>query len=541
MSSTAAPAPGRSRLPVLGGVLLLALGWSTSAAALNLSVPRVNGDDAQVLLGDGTGVIIGVVDSGVDDTHPALTGVDSQGMTRLVAEENFVASEGGNTGDDVIGRGTAVTGVVLGDDPGNTNSGMAPDARYVNARVLDSSGSFATDAQVVNGAGFALDNGADVLNISLNLAAVGSDASSRLSEMADYISFALDIPVVVSAGNNGTLGTPGHRPRGPADGFNVFSVAATEANAYDQIADFSSFGQLEDGRLRPNISAPGQSIATANDDWEGVGEPLFEDWGETNIAAPHVSGLLASQIEFGRANGLSTDPILLRATVLNSAEKVDDPSGNPWEPFFSTTNGLFSTQRPLDEHSGTGQIDGQKLAEQYVAGEQAPGLVDPVGWDVNSLSEDDLITYEIDEQLQIGSTLTATLVWDRHVGINDGGTIGVIDSADTFFQSSSLNDLNLEILLDGVPIAESVSTVDNIEHLHLTVDQAGTYAIRVVGESFLGVTTEEFAVAWFGTGTGSSTGVIPEPGSLVLLALGLVALRRGFAPRSKYPLRQDVK
>ena len=59
-------------------------------------VARINGDDSRDLLGDGTNVIVGVIDSGIDDTHPGLAGTDSLGRTRMVAEGNFVfaASEG---------------------------------------------------------------------------------------------------------------------------------------------------------------------------------------------------------------------------------------------------------------------------------------------------------------------------------------------------------------------------------------------------------------------------------------------------------------
>ncbi|HEY7091355.1 MAG TPA: S8 family serine peptidase, partial [Tepidisphaeraceae bacterium] len=77
---------------------------------------RINGDDARTLLGNGTGVVIGFVDSGIDANHPALTGTVTGGLPRLVAQANFVPSEPANTGDDVSGHGTAVAGQVLSRD-----------------------------------------------------------------------------------------------------------------------------------------------------------------------------------------------------------------------------------------------------------------------------------------------------------------------------------------------------------------------------------------------------------------------------------------
>ena len=49
------------------------------AMAMGQGIPGIHGDVSRSLLGDGTGVIIGVIDSGVDDTHPALAGNDSLG------------------------------------------------------------------------------------------------------------------------------------------------------------------------------------------------------------------------------------------------------------------------------------------------------------------------------------------------------------------------------------------------------------------------------------------------------------------------------
>src|SRR5947209_3304371 len=60
-------------------------------------VAAVHGNVSRTLLGPGTGVVIGIVDSGVNSAHPAISGVDSQGNPRLVAEANFVTSEPSNT------------------------------------------------------------------------------------------------------------------------------------------------------------------------------------------------------------------------------------------------------------------------------------------------------------------------------------------------------------------------------------------------------------------------------------------------------------
>ena len=490
----------RDRFALASAALLAAL----PVQALNLSVPRVNGDDARVLLGDGTGVVIGIVDSGVDDAHPSLAGNDSLGNPRLVAEANFVTTEPGNTGDDIRGHGTAVAGVALGGDALYT--GIATDARYVNARVLDADNYFSTGDWVLNGAGFAVANGADVVNMSLGYFDANTQGNSTLSRMSDYLSYALDIPVVASAGNAGSQSGDGHLPQGPGDGFNVFSVGSSLSPNYDEIVDSSSYGPTSDGRLRPNISAPGSSIYTANDDWETGSD--FRNWNGTSFAAPHVAGLLASQIDFGRAHGLSTDPTVLRATLFNSAEKINDRDNQPWEPYAAgDVGGVYTATSPLDQHSGSGQVDGLALHTQYSAGEQGPaGPIDAVGWDYNTLSPGGSLDYDITLPIVAEADLTATLTWERHVDRVDNGD-GVIGVGDTFFQSSSLSNLELQVLYEGQLIARSVSDVDNVEHLHLAGLARGFYTLRVLrdGTGFTGA--EPFALAW-------STAVIPTGGTL---------------------------
>ncbi|MCH7576637.1 MAG: S8 family serine peptidase [Chloroflexi bacterium] len=331
-----------------------------TATALNLSVPAVNGDLSRGLLGDGTGVIVGVIDSGVDDTHPALTGFDSLGQPRMVAEANFVPTEPANTGDDVQGHGTWVTSVVLGDDPIYT--GMATDARFINARVLDSNNVFNTDTWVRNGIGFAIENGADVLNLSLSYFRRNSSGNSALDRIIDWAAFDRGISSAVCVGN---INNSGSTVRGPGSAFNGVTVGATDFD-FNQVASFSANAFTQDGRMKPDIVAPGTAITMANDDWETQGD--FTSASGCSFATPHVAGLMAQQIEAGRDHNLSTNPLVIKTTMMNAAAKeVLNKNGGPW--FAAATN------QPLDTHSGAGQIDGFALAEQYLAGEHQPGVV----------------------------------------------------------------------------------------------------------------------------------------------------------------------
>lgn len=479
-------------------------------SALDTSVAYVNGDDSRSLLGDGTGVIVGIIDSGIDDTHPALTGNDSLGNSRLVAEGIFTGES--STPDDVQGHGTWVASVVLGKDPNNNYTGLATDARYVNARVLRANGGFDTASWVEDGAGFAIDNGAHILNLSLNTFSEFSAGTLDIDEMLDWAAEHRGVISTISAGNISQANNNDPNVRSPAGSFNTLAVGRTDGN-FDQVHSGSAIGPTSDGRSKPDLVAPGTNITMANDDWE-----TQNDWNTasgTSFAAPHVAGLLAQQLDYGMSNGLSINPLVTKATMLNSAQKnVLDKSGDAWAPGASSMpGGVLTVTSPLNYDMGAGQVDGIALYEQYAPGEQGPGNVDEQAWDLGTVTDGNFVDYVIKDDVLAGVQFTATLNWFRHISRVDGGTIGELDAGDSFSLESAVDNLDLQVLLDGVLIAESVSTVDNIEHLSFTTATEGEYTIRVQGTDLFGGSSEDFGLAW-------STSTVPEPGSLVVMTLG---------------------
>ena len=201
-----------------------------------------------------------------------------------------------------------------------------------------------------------------------------------------------------------------------------------------------------------------------------------------------------------------------------------DKQGNPWEPGCGCpiSAASITVTQPLDTHSGAGQIDGLTLAAQYLAGEMAPGLVDPIGWDLNSIGNGQF------DRLRDRSEPDSGQHADRHADVvsarRAAPTTATASSTRATRSTSlqTLSDLDLQILRNGTLIAESTSNVDNVEHLHFDrrpgrpSTRCACRGLNVYGGS------EQFALAWYGT-------AVPEPASLalaVLAAIGLALLRR---------------
>lgn len=142
---------------------------------------------------DGKGVIVAIIDSGIDKNHPDLAG-------KVVGEKNFVPGE--ETTDDLLGHGTMVAGLIAGSGAasGGKYKGVAPGASLLNVRVIDSEGNGQV-SDIIAGIEWALDNHAKVLSLSL--------AGLNLGETNPPVTMAADnamdagAVVCVAAGNNG--------------------------------------------------------------------------------------------------------------------------------------------------------------------------------------------------------------------------------------------------------------------------------------------------------------------------------------------------
>src|SRR5690606_31344779 len=230
-------------------------------ATLDRSVPAVKAPQAWAKGYTGKGVQVAVLDSGIDTGHPDLDDA-------VVAEKDFTGS--GHTGDR-FGHGTHVASIITGDGSasGGAYQGVAPDAELINAKVLDDAGN-GTESSIIAGMEWAVDQGADVVNMSLG--AWPNDGQDPMSLALNRLSRSSGALFVVAAGNDGpdryTVSTPGSADE-------ALTVAATERDG--RAAEFSSGGpRVGDYAMKPEIAAPGSGIVAARAESTTPGPPAGE-------------------------------------------------------------------------------------------------------------------------------------------------------------------------------------------------------------------------------------------------------------------------
>ncbi|KYK33281.1 MAG: hypothetical protein AYK19_14135 [Theionarchaea archaeon DG-70-1] len=181
---------------------------------------------------------------------------------------------------DDHGHGTHCASIAAGED---SPKGVAPKASLLGCKALNSTGA-GKETDIIAGIYWAVENGADI--ISMSLGGPGGDGTSALAQQADW---AVDqgVVVVCVVGSEGaccTIGTPG-------DAFKVITVTASDKS--DALASFSSRGPTTDGRVKPDITAPGVSISAAR-----AGTSCSDiTMSGTSMAAPHIAGVAALMLQ----------------------------------------------------------------------------------------------------------------------------------------------------------------------------------------------------------------------------------------------------
>src|SRR4051794_9537016 len=220
----------------------------------------------------GSGVIVAVVDSGVEGNHQDLAG-------SVLAGKDFV-SPGGDGRIDPDGHGTFVAGIIAAHvNNGRGIDGAAPGVKILPVRVLNAQGGgLASD--VANGIIWAADHGARVINVSL-----GGGKSPGIQQAMQYAN-SKGVVVVAAGGNNGDVD---NAPMYPAAYPEAIAVAAVDSNLSHP--SFGNTGSYLD------VSAPGVGIVSA---W-GSSPTAYAGATGTSMATPYAAAEAALIIAANRS------------------------------------------------------------------------------------------------------------------------------------------------------------------------------------------------------------------------------------------------
>ncbi len=292
---------------------------------------KMLGADTMHTLGyRGAGVLIAVMDAGFPGVNTADAFAHLRSANKIRHTYNYVFDTPDVYRDS--NHGTNVLSIIAGLLPGKL-SGTAPEADvalYITEDDRGSNESRIEEVYWVMAAEHADSLGADVLNTSLGYSEFIDPTQNYTYEQMDgkttIIARGADhasrtgMIVVNSAGNEGR--DAWRYVTSPADAEYVIVVGAVNANR--QKATFSSFGPTPDGRIKPDVSAMGQSTAFSN-----TGASVFTGNG-TSYSGPLIAGFMAGlRQQFPTLTALQLRDILIRSADRSHAPDNEYGYGIP--------------------------------------------------------------------------------------------------------------------------------------------------------------------------------------------------------------------
>ena len=312
------------------------------------NVTIVNADDVWGQGYYGAGVIVAVLDTGVNYNHTDLN--DHLWSHPDYPNHGYDFANGDDNPMDDHGHGTHCAGTVAGDGTSGSQTGMAPEATIMCVKLMDSSGN-GNESQCWQAIEYAVDNGADVLSMSFGWQHSWGTNRIGWRNAMDY-AYAADVFASVAAGNEGNQQSSYPIPdnvRSPGDcpppwlhpdqtltgGLSsVVCIGATDSN--DNLAGFSGRGPVTwenitgfndyaynpgMGLIRPDISAPGadiKSLAHYNNTGYESG------WSGTSMATPCVAGVIALML----SKDFTLTPALIDQIIEENVGVAQNPKNN---------------------------------------------------------------------------------------------------------------------------------------------------------------------------------------------------------------------
>jgi subtilisin family serine protease len=438
---------------------------------------------------DGSGVTVAIVDSGVDATHTeldhAVVGCTDYRPTGSTCETPLSVS------NDPGGHGTHVAGIVAGD--GSSDEGDADGFRYgqgiapgANLWVQNAIGLGSSRPGMIDLYADSAAQGAVVAQNSWGPAGSpqGYDEDTRETDIvvrdaapdaAGHQPLALVFSIMNGSGGTSTQGSPDEAK-------NIIGVGATGADrgrGGDDLCTCSAHGPALDGRLLPDLVAPGQQVqSTASSHGTSCRTPTDLPPGHgsctgTSMASPHVSGAYALFTERWRTDhgGATPSPALAKAALINTATDL------------SRFEGVDADDQPLEpvpnNQQGWGRLDVGALMRALDTG--------VVALDQDVVLDTSGAAHQLNlEPVDPTQPVRVSLVWTDAPGHGMGGELPAL-----------VNDLDLRVsdgttiwlgnaFADGWSVAGGASdTLNNVENVYLP-HTSGPLAVTVTAANLIG-------------------------------------------------------
>lgn len=338
-------------IAIITSMMLLSIGSNESIVSLTCAAdnedawhhPLIYSEDAWEITQGRKEIVVAIIDSGVDFSHPDLddniewinTGEiagnsiddDGNGYVDDVYGWDFVSNDstpGPTSGDPVNWHASFIAGIIAAPKDDFGVVGIAPNVTIMNVRVLDISNllySFETFGIAIR---YAAENGADVINLSIT-------ASTNSSLYMDEIAYAnsLNIPVVAVTGNDDFSSVAY-----PARSDIVIAVGAS--NRHNEKADYSNSGEEIELVAPVGDSDETNIISTVPPNGYGLG------WG-TSFAAPQVAATIALMKSLNDSLSIAE----IRDILHRSAKDLGDP-GHDVQTGYGLLNVFRAVQAVLD-------------------------------------------------------------------------------------------------------------------------------------------------------------------------------------------------
>ena len=371
------------------------------------NVLKVNADQVWNLGYTGEGVLVAIIDSGVRLDHADLQGRFWDGGPEF-PNHGYDFYSHDNDPSDTHGHGTHVAGTIVGTGVSGTQTGIAPEAKIMVLKVFHGEDNLTEPTMWVEAMQFAVEHGADVLNMSLGQPLPDAGVKLMMRQACDN-TLAAGVVAAVCAGNSRqiqmltpvpyNIWSPGDCPPphlhedqlvNPGGTSCVICVGAVDFN--DALGSFSSEGpsvwtdvsQYNDypyvsgsstaiGLIRPDVCAPGVNIKSL--DFNTTNGYCLKSG--TSMATPCVAGTIALMLSKNpELTPAEIDDILESTAVPLSAHKSNDFGSGRIDALaainaitFEDINETASRQAMVYPNPSTGdftiQCEGMKLVEVF--------------------------------------------------------------------------------------------------------------------------------------------------------------------------------